>query len=112
MTDSQAQQAIEYSVYTLESSPPGEENKNDPEKHSTTDDMDASLKEAAVLFNSGKYRKVEVKKKYFEEKTGRTVEMSLRLFEAKDKKDYSLILLVLLAVACGAIAFSLAFFLT
>ncbi len=104
-------QPIEYSVYSLKAAPQGEGNDNDPEKHLTTEDMDQALREAVVLFETGKYSKVEVKKKYFEEKTGRTIEMTLREFEAKEKKDWTLFLLIVLSVACGAGAFALTFFL-
>ncbi len=111
MADEQTQH-IEYSVYTLLAVPPGQENKNEQEKHLTTEDMDAALKQAVLLVRSDKYQKVEVKKKYFEEKTGRTVEMTLRAFDAGEKKDWSIALFLLLALACGAGAFALTFFLT
>ncbi len=116
MTDSPAkaddQQPIEYSIYTLEAVPPGQTNNNEWEKVSTTEDMDKSMADAQQLFSSDIYQKVEVKKKYFEEKTGRTIEMTLRLFEAKEKKDRSVMLMVLLAVGSGVAAFALTFFLT
>ena len=104
-------QPIEYSVYTLEAVAPGEKNNNELEKQKTTEDMDEALKDALVLFQTEKYQKVEVKKKYFEEKTGRTIEMTLRSLEAGKKKDWSMVILVIASIAAGAGAFALTFFL-
>lgn len=110
MTDSSSNssQPIEYSIFTQEFS----EEKDKPaslEKQQVTEDMDAAIKDAETLFASGKYLKVEVKKKYFEEKTGRTIEMTLRAFEGKEKKDYGIALAIIAAVLCGAAAFGITF---
>ncbi|NCC20980.1 MAG: hypothetical protein EOM26_00790 [Alphaproteobacteria bacterium] len=105
-----ADSPIEYSIYLYEL-PNGKGRKNQWEKHSTTEDMDAALREAEKLFQSGQYKKVEVKKKYEEEKTGRKIDMTLRVFEAKEKRDYSLVLFILLAIVGGVGAFALTFLL-
>ncbi len=77
-----------------------------------TSDMDKALKSAENLFNTGKFLKIEVKKKYTEEKTGRQIEITLKVFEGKTKKDRSLLILCVATVLAGAGAFSGAYFLT
>ncbi len=102
-------QPIEYSIYTYDF-PQGEDRKNSWEKQLTTEDMDEAIKKAEGFFGSGDYLKVEVKKKYFEEKTGRTIDMTLRMFESREKKDYSLYIFIVLALVAGIAAFGLTFF--
>jgi hypothetical protein len=104
-------QPIEYSVFTREMPSPGEK-EGAPERVKTTEDMDEAFKDAKKLFLTGKYKTVEVKKKYFEEKTGRRIEMTLLSFEQKKKKDVSIVLFLVLAMVCGIAAFALTYFLT
>lgn len=110
MAQSQQSQII-YTVHATEAQSSGK-SSGAAQTGEQTSDMDKALKSAENLFNTGKFLKVEVKKKYTEEKTGRQIEITLKLFEGKAKKDRSLLILCIATVLAGAGAFSGAYFLT
>ncbi len=110
---SQAQTAqIEYTIYTFDMPAPKQKGQNSWKKHVTMDDMSKAMVEAENLHQTQKYQKVEVKKKFFDQKKNRTVDMTLKIFESEPKKDYSTILLVLLGILGSGGAFAASFFLT
>ncbi len=97
---------ITYTVYGVEHPASGQKPQGEQSLHATAD-MDAALKQAQASFESGKYLLVDLKKKYHEEKTGRIIEMSLKRFESRPKKDLGVALFLILAVAAGGAAFGL-----
>jgi hypothetical protein len=99
---------ITYIVYGVEQPAPGQKPGVEQSLHATAD-MDAALKQAQTFFESEKYLLVDVKKKYHEEKTGRVIEMSLKQFVSKPRKDFGVALFLILAVAAGGAAFGLTF---
>lgn len=106
-----AAQGIEYTIYTYET---GSDGKERWQKESVLNDMDKALRNAEQLIDKGPYRKVEVKQKYFDKKTNRVVDMTLKTYES-NRKDYQglvVVLCFLFAVLCGAGAFAAAYFLT
>ena len=110
---SQAQTAgIEYTIYTFDMPTAKQKSDNSWKKHATLEDMGKAMAEAENLHQSQKFQKVEVKKKFFDQKKNRTVDMTLKVFEANPKKDYTILLVSLLAVICGIGAFAASFFLT
>lgn len=104
--DTKTDQSIEYTVYTFD------HDAKRWQKHEMFDQMDRALQAAEKLFNSGKYQKVEVKQKYFEKRTSRNIDMSLKVFEGKVKRDFGLVAAILFAALCGAAAFAVTFFLS
>jgi hypothetical protein len=111
MTQAQAAQ-IEYTIYTFDMPMAKQKGDNSWKKHATLDDMGKAMNEAESLHQSQKYQKIEVKKKFFDQKKNRVVDMTLKIYESTPKKDYTTVLLVLLAVAGSVGAFALSFFLT
>jgi hypothetical protein len=111
MAEAQSPQ-IEYTIYTFDMPVPKQKSQNSWKKHSTIDDMAKAMKEAEQLLSTSKYQKVEVKKKFFDQKKNRVVDMTLKTFETTRKKDRSLVLAVIFALICGVAAFALSFVLT
>lgn len=110
MANAAAQQAdsgIEYSVYTFE------KGENSWQMAGMTNDMQKALASAEKMLESGKYEKIEVKQKYFDKKSNRVVDMSLKTMVYKKKSGIlPLVGLVMLAVLAGGGAFAAAYFLT
>lgn len=105
-----ATQSIEYSVYVYH--PPSKKNKSQWEMKGITKDMDQAMKSAEKFYNSREYQKVEVKKKFFDEKNQRTIDMTLKTYEGNLKKEMgAMTMLAIALVLCGA-AFAAAYFLT
>ncbi|PZO87319.1 MAG: hypothetical protein DI626_04280 [Micavibrio aeruginosavorus] len=103
---------IEYTIYTFDMPSPKQKGENSWQKHSTLDDMAKAMSEAETLHQSQKFHKIEVKKKFFDQKKNRTVDMTLKVFENKVKKDYTILIVVIAAILCGGGAFAASFFLT
>lgn len=109
----QAQSAqIEYTIYTFDMPSPKQKGQNSWKKHSSGDDMTKAMSEAETLHQTRKFQKIEVKKKFFDQKKNRTVDMTLKTFESAPKKNYTTVFLILLAVLGTGGAFALSFFLT
>lgn len=111
MAQAQAAQ-IEYTIYTYDMPAPNQKGENAWKKHATLDDMTKAMSEAESLHQTQKYQKIEVKKKFFDQKKNRAVDMTLKVFETTPKKDYSIIIIVIGSILCGIAAFAASFFLT
>lgn len=111
MTEAQSA-GIEYTIYTFDMPKQKQKGDNSWKKHVTTDDMGKAMSEAENLNQSGKFQKVEVKKKFFDQKKNRVVDMTLKTFESKPKKDRTILFAMIFAVLAGAGAFIASFFLT
>ena len=103
---------IEYTIYTFDMPVPKQKGDNTWKKHSTLEDMTKAMMEAEGLSKTQKFQKVEVKKKFFDQKKNRTVDMTLKVFETTPKKDYTMIIVAVAAVLCGIGGFAASFFLT
>ncbi|MBU0860113.1 MAG: hypothetical protein KJ667_09250 [Alphaproteobacteria bacterium] len=102
-----ADSGIEYSIYTFE------KGEGRWQMHGMTNDMQKALTSAEQLLDTGKYEKIEVKQKYFDKKTNRVVDMSLKVLVYKAKSSVlPLIGLVFLALLAGGGSFAAAYFLT
>lgn len=101
-------QSIEYSIVAFYH--PKLKKDEESELVNTITDMDAAFSEADKLSNKGDYYKVEVKKKYVEPKTGREVDMVLKVFEYRQKKPMPLFVIILLTFLAGGVAFALTFY--
>lgn len=102
---------IEYSIYTFDMPKGKQKGQNKWQKHATIEDMDKALNEAQALYDSAQFQKIEVKKKFFDAKTNRNIDMTLKIYERKPKKDFTAILVMAFAVLCGVGAFALTYFL-
>jgi tRNA U38,U39,U40 pseudouridine synthase TruA len=110
---SQAQAAqIEYTIYTFDMPTPKQKADNSWKKHATLDDMSRAMQEAENLHQTQKFQKVEVKKKFFDQKKNRIVDMTLKTFETKPKKDFTILIAAVAAILLGAGAFAASFFLS
>lgn len=103
---------IEYAIYTFDKTDQKAKGDSKWQKYATLDDMVKAMAEAQSLLESRKYERIEVKKKFFDQKKNRTVDMTLKVFESVPKKDYGTAIALLIAAASGAGAFALSFLLT
>lgn len=106
----QAEAGIEYSVYVFHD-PKSKKAQSKWEKVEVTNNMDKAMKSAEDLIEKRVYPKVEVKKKFFDEKNNRTVDITLKVLEGKVKRSMGTIDWVLIAIICGALAFGITYFL-
>ncbi len=111
MAQAQAAQ-IEYTIYTFDMPVPKQKGDNSWKKHATLDDMGKAMSEAESLLESKKFQKIEVKKKFFDQKKNRVVDMTLKIFETSPKKDYTVLIAVFMALIGGLAAFAACFFFT
>ena len=86
--------------------------KGEPEIYLETTDMNAASEEADNLYETGKYRIVEVIQKFHDPKKGRVVDVSLKKLEKKDLGPLIDALLLIGVIAIGAGAFALTYYLT
>lgn len=96
--------SIEYSVYTFEGRKNGKRQAS-WHKYMTSEDMHKALQEAQNLFDSNKFGRVEVKKKYFDTKNQRTVDMSIKTFEKNQRSFINVYTILLLGIVMAVIAF-------
>lgn len=109
----QAQSAgIEYTIYTFDMPAPKQKGENSWKKHATLEDMTKAMDEAESLHQTQKFQKIEVKKKFFDQKKNRTVDMTLKVYESSPKKDYTILIVAVLAILGALGAFAASFFLT
>lgn len=103
---------IEYSIYTYDMPRPGQKGESKWQKHVTLDDMIKAMVEAQNLYDSEKFQKIEVKKKFFDQKKNRVVDMTLKVYERDLKKDHSTMIAIIFALICGIGAFAASFLMT
>ena len=96
--------AIEYTIYTF-ADHQNQKRQANWQKHSTSSDMHKAVKEAQELFETDKFCKVEVKKKYFDPKNQRTVDMSIKVLERKPKKTINVLTILIGGVVLAILAF-------
>jgi hypothetical protein len=76
---SEAQPPIEYAVYTFDLPADGK-TQSRWNRHATTGDMNRALSEARHLLDTRRFTKVEVKKKFYDLKSSRYVDITLKTF--------------------------------
>ena len=96
---------IEYNIYSYS-------NDDSPracwQKCGSAAHADSAIDHAETLFNSGLFRKVEVKQKYFDLKSGRNIDETWRIFE-KDRRTSPSDWIMGFAIACALIAFAITY---
>lgn len=95
--------SIEYSVYTLGG---GKKSQGSWKKHMTSDDMHKAMEEAQTLHKSQKFPKIEVKKKYYDSKNSRVVDMSIKVLERKQSTTINIPMILLIGAALAGLAFA------
>lgn len=95
-------QGIEYTIYTFDQSAGGK-SANKWQKRDTKSEMSAAITVAEDLFKTGKFKKVEIKQKYFDKKKNRDIDMTLKVYEGRGPISVTMIFMV--AVLCGVLAF-------
>lgn len=103
---------IEYNIYTFDIPSGKSKGQSQWKLSATLSDMNEAMSQAEKLLLSTKYEKVEVKKKFFDEKKNRAVDLTLKTYEYKSDAYLDLIIIILGAIAAGMVAFALAYFLT
>lgn len=104
-------QSIEYAVYVFTNQ--GNQ-KQQPkwEKHMTCTDMHKAIDKAQSLHSSAKYQKIEVKKKFYDPKNARTIDMSIKTYERKAKSaGLNTATILLIGVGLAILAFCATYFL-
>ena len=101
---------IEYNIYTYDW-PSGKKAQSKWKLNSTVSDMKEAMSKAEKLHESEKFQKVEVKQKFFDQKTNRKVDMTLKTFESKPPSNMGIVIAGCGAVLAGIIAFAATFML-
>ncbi len=102
-------QGIEYSVYTFANTN-NKQSTSNWEKHATKTEMNDAISLAESLFGSGKYKKIEVKQKYFDKKKNRNIDVTLKTFEGRKKQGVGTLAILVFAALCGLSAFAVTYF--
>jgi hypothetical protein len=96
---------IEYNIYSYS-------NDDNPracwQKCGSAAHADSAIDHAETLFNSGLFRKVEVKQKYFDRKSGQNIDETWRVFE-KTRRTSPSSRIMGFAMASAMIAFALTY---
>jgi len=77
---------IEYAVYTFDIKKPDQKADMFWRRHVILNSPEEALSEAHVLSQSHKYQKVEVKKKFFDPKQNRMVNVTMKVFQNPDSR--------------------------
>lgn len=112
MAQGQKSSSASKTEYIVKCLPQGSKKDARAQNHMTTTDMTKATEEAQRLHDTGKYRSVEVTYEFHDPKKNRTVEMSLTKHENKDWTPLINTALLIGAVAIGAGAFALTYYLT
>lgn len=76
---------VEYLIYTFEFQREGKRGRSPWHRYAALADEELALAQAQILSDTHKYRRVEVKKKYFDPKRGRAVDATLRVYDSRVK---------------------------
>lgn len=86
MTQPQAAQS-EYIIYTFDMPAPRQKADTSWKRHGATADMSDAMAQAETLHHSRKFQKIEVKKKFFDEKKNRIVDHTFKVFQDAPRKS-------------------------
>jgi len=94
-----------YIIYSYDKSTQNQLNRW--QRHSVKTEMIDAFKYAEALFHSGQYHKVEIIKKFFDQKKNKKSDMLLKTFESKELSvlDYSEVFFF--SISCGVLMYSL-----
>lgn len=74
---------IEYTIYTFDPPAPRQKGSYSWRKYATLGDLAGALDEAKSLYETRKYQRIEIKKKFFDEQKNRMVDKTLKTFDSE-----------------------------
>jgi hypothetical protein len=95
----------EYTIYTFQHDPEQDNNPTHWQKHETLPEMDKALTVARSLFDSGRYCRIEVKRRSFDHRARRSTHTTLKTYGKRRRLKLGLFDVAALAMLCGAAAF-------
>lgn len=103
---------VEYLIYTFDH-PSGEKNRQSPwHRYAALADEELALAQAQILNDTNKYRRIEVKKKYYDARQGRPVDLTLRVYESGVERRRAMIWGFVAGLGCIAALAGFLVFLT
>jgi len=90
----------EYSVYVYHYADDIEDGYTDWEMKAATLDVQEAVDQAQSLYNTREFKKVEVKKKYFDAKFGRVIDATHKVFQNKRRASRRSSVMALLGLSC------------
>ncbi len=96
--------SVEYLIYTFEFPQDGQRGHSPWHRYAALADEDLALAQAQILSDTNKYRRIEVKKKYFDTKHGRAIDTTLRVYESGIERTKANLIGFLLGIAAIAAA--------
>jgi hypothetical protein len=101
----------EFTVYAFEHDPAGRKIPRRWLRKDTHSNATAALSQAKVLYQTGQYPRVEIRRKYFDARCNRQVDMTLRTFGRRRSRMLMRFAAgVTGALASGVVAFAVAYF--
>lgn len=73
--------SAQYLIYTFEFPSDGQRTQSAWHRYASLADEELALAQAQILSDTNKYRRIEVKKKYFDSRRGRAIDTTLRVYE-------------------------------
>ena len=95
---------MEYTVYSFESA--GKKARNRWRRHDTLPEKDTAVDLARTLYASGRYQRIEVKRRHFDRRINRHVDTTYKTYETRKRLRLGLSAIFIFASVCGAIAFA------
>jgi len=100
MLSSASMPETEYSVYVYLYPEDIESGYTDWEMRAVTGSIDDAVQQAQALFDTRDFKKVEVKKKYFDIKYSRVVDATFKVFQDKRRASRRSSVMALLGLSC------------
>ncbi|HEY8192263.1 MAG TPA: hypothetical protein VIG74_07545 [Alphaproteobacteria bacterium] len=107
----QAAAREEYTVYAFEQDSSGRKIPRRWLRKDTHEDVSAALDQAKTLYGTGQYPRVEIRRKYFDTRCNRHVDMTFKTLGRRQRSVMmGFVAGAVGALACGVAAFTVAYF--
>lgn len=80
-TVAQSTASVQYLIYTFDFPGEGQRAQSRWHRYAALADEELALAQAQILSDTQKYRRIEVKKKYFDQRRGCAIDTTLRVYE-------------------------------
>ena len=91
---------IEFSVYVYHYPEDIEPRHTDWEKVAVTTCIQEAVNQAQALFDTKEYKKVEIKKKYFDQRYSRVIDATYKVFQNKKRASHRSGIMALFGLSC------------